>query len=123
MASSIWFGPVSLLPPQHPVATFFPWPAMFEIAAEFIGGLIKAFGDYEKAAWKSRTAGGRSSSFDPLSKGDYNGQTDRRRKAQLFKGTVVRGGDAGSLILPFEADVTPPEDLMREHGVLDRLLF
>jgi hemerythrin-like domain-containing protein len=58
-------------------------------------------------------------------------------KRNLIKITAIAGaGLAGSLILPSalaakpkkreaekEGEVTPPEDLMREHGVLDRVLL
>jgi hemerythrin-like domain-containing protein len=58
-------------------------------------------------------------------------------KRNLLKFTAIAGATlAGGLIVPSacaansrkkvpeeEAEVTPPEDLMREHGVLDRLLL
>ncbi len=58
-------------------------------------------------------------------------------RRNLIANTAIAGAAvAGSLILPpslaakgkkttekDEAEVTPPEDLMREHGVLDRLLL
>jgi len=61
-------------------------------------------------------------------------------KRDLIRGTAIAGATiAGGLILPSalaakekkdkkgtgknEGEVTPPEDLMREHGVLDRLLL
>jgi len=63
---------------------------------------------------------------------------DTERRNLIKETAIVGAAVAGSLILPSalaakeknrkndeqdEAEVTPPEDLMREHGVLDRLLL
>jgi hemerythrin-like domain-containing protein len=63
--------------------------------------------------------------------------TDSKKRNLITKTAIAGAAIAGGLILPSvlaakdnkksskkdEAEVTPPEDLMREHGVLDRLLL
>jgi hemerythrin-like domain-containing protein len=64
------------------------------------------------------------------------GQTETRKRSLLKFAAVPGAGFAGGLIVPSafaaesrkkepdrKAEVTPPEDLMREHGLLDRLLL
>jgi hypothetical protein len=64
------------------------------------------------------------------------GQTETRKRSLLKFAAVAGAGFAGGLIVPSafaaesrkkepdrKAEVTPPEDLMREHGLLDRLLL
>jgi hemerythrin-like domain-containing protein len=102
---------------------------MFETLAEMLSDHLTT-GKKRQAGWR------KSASFPRPMEQAMAAQTEAGKRNFLKLTTAGAAGIAAALIVPStltarpaskpsekEAEVTPPEDLMREHGVLDRLLL